>query len=134
MFMEYRILGQTGLKVSTLCLGTMQFGWTAEESIAQRVLSVAYEAGVNFFDSADIYSRWTNGNPGGVAEQILGRWMRQNGIPRDRVVITTKVRGNMGSGPQDEGLSRKHILESVENSLRRLPDLRHECPAMYGRG
>jgi aryl-alcohol dehydrogenase-like predicted oxidoreductase len=118
--MEYRILGQTGLKVSPLCLGTMQFGWTTDESMAQRVLSTAYNAGVNFFDSADIYSRWANGNPGGVAEQILGRWMLKNGIPRDRVVIATKVRGNMGGGPQDEGLSRQHVLESVENSLRRL--------------
>jgi aryl-alcohol dehydrogenase-like predicted oxidoreductase len=118
--MEYRLLGQTGLKVSSLCLGTMQFGWTTDESMAQRVLSAAYNAGVNFFDSADIYSRWANGNPGGVAEEILGRWMQKNGIPRDRVVIATKVRGNMGGGPQDEGLSRQHILESVENSLRRL--------------
>jgi aryl-alcohol dehydrogenase-like predicted oxidoreductase len=118
--MEYRLLGQTGLKVSSLCLGTMQFGWTTDESMAQRVLSAAYNAGVNFFDSVDIYSRWANGNPGGVAEEILGRWMQKNGIPRDRVVIATKVRGNMGGGPQDEGLSRQHILESVENSLRRL--------------
>jgi aryl-alcohol dehydrogenase-like predicted oxidoreductase len=118
--MEYCILGQTDLKVSRLCLGTMQFGWTAEESIAQRVLSAAYDAGVNFIDTADIYSRWANGNPGGVAEQIIGRWIQQNRIPRDRVIIATKVRGNMGAGPEDEGLSRKHILESVENSLRRL--------------
>jgi aryl-alcohol dehydrogenase-like predicted oxidoreductase len=118
--MEYRLLGQTGLKVSSLCLGTMQFGWTTDESMALRVLSAAYNAGINFFDSADIYSRWANGNPGGVAEQILGRWMLKNGIPRDRVVIATKVRGNMGGGPQDEGLSRQHVLESVENSLRRL--------------
>ena len=87
---------------------------------AQRVLSAAYEAGINFFDTADIYSRWANGNPGGVAEQIIGRWMQQNQIPRDKVVIATKVRGNMGGGPENEGLSRKHILESVENSLRRL--------------
>jgi aryl-alcohol dehydrogenase-like predicted oxidoreductase len=98
----------------------MQFGWTTDESMALRVLSAAYNAGINFFDSADIYSRWANGNPGGVAEQILGRWMLKNGIPRDRVVIATKVRGNMGGGPQDEGLSRQHVLESVENSLRRL--------------
>ena len=117
--MEYRILGQTGLKVSSLCLGTMQFGWTTDEPMAQRVLSAAYTAGVNFFDSADIYSRWANGNPGGVAEQILGGWMQKNSIPRDQVVIATKVRGNMGGGPQDEGLSRQHILASVENSLRR---------------
>jgi aryl-alcohol dehydrogenase-like predicted oxidoreductase len=118
--MEYRALGQTGLEVSMLCLGTMQFGWTVGETVAQRVLSSAYDAGINFFDTADIYSRWANGNPGGVAEQILGRWMQQNTIPRDKIIIATKVRGNMGAGPEDEGLSRVHILKSVENSLRRL--------------
>jgi aryl-alcohol dehydrogenase-like predicted oxidoreductase len=118
--MEYRLLGQTDLNVSRLCLGSMQFGWTSDETIAQRVLSAAYDAGVNFIDTADIYSRWANGNPGGVAEQIIGRWMQRNAIPRDRVIIATKVRGNMGGGPEDEGLSRKHILASVENSLRRL--------------
>ena len=118
--MDYRVLGQTGLNVSTLCLGSMQFGWTADESIAQQVLTAAFDAGINFIDTADIYSRWTKDNPGGVAEQIVGRWMQLNGISRDKVVIATKVRGNMGGGPQDEGLSRKHILKSVENSLRRL--------------
>jgi aryl-alcohol dehydrogenase-like predicted oxidoreductase len=118
--MEFRTLGKTNLRVSMLCLGTMQFGWTTDESHAQRVLSTAYDAGINFFDTADIYSRWANGNPGGVAEEIIGRWMHQNHIPRDKVVIATKVRGNMGGKPDNEGLSRKHILESVENSLRRL--------------
>jgi aryl-alcohol dehydrogenase-like predicted oxidoreductase len=98
----------------------MQFGWTTDEANAQRVLSAAYDKGVNFIDTADIYSRWANGNPGGVAEQIVGRWIKQNDIRRDRIVIATKVRGNMGGGPEDEGLSRHHILESVENSLRRL--------------
>jgi aryl-alcohol dehydrogenase-like predicted oxidoreductase len=118
--MEQRILGQTGLQVSALCLGTMQFGWTADEADAQRVLSAAYEAGVNFFDTADIYSRWADGNPGGVAEQIVGRWIKQNNIPRDRIILATKVRGNMGGGPENEGLARAHIQKSVENSLRRL--------------
>jgi aryl-alcohol dehydrogenase-like predicted oxidoreductase len=118
--MEYRTLGLTGLKVSMFCLGTMQFGWTADESTAQRVLSAAYDAGINFIDTADIYSRWANGNPGGVAEQIFGRWRQQNAVPRDKVIIATKVRGNMGGGPEEEGLSKKHILKSVENSLRRL--------------
>jgi aryl-alcohol dehydrogenase-like predicted oxidoreductase len=118
--MEYRTLGQTGIHVSSLCLGTMQFGWTADETAALRVLSAAYEAGINFFDTADIYSRWSIGNPGGMAEEIIGRWRQQHAIQRDRIIIATKVRGNMGGGPEDEGLSRKHILKSVENSLRRL--------------
>jgi len=118
--MEYRVLGLTSLKVSRLCLGTMQFGWTADESAAQRVLSVAYDAGINFIDTADIYSRWADNNSGGVAEQIVGRWMKKSAVGRDRIIIATKVRGNMGGGPEDEGLSRKHIITSVENSLRRL--------------
>ncbi|MGD0878320.1 MAG: aldo/keto reductase [Anaerolineales bacterium] len=118
--MEFCTLGKTSLRVSKLCLGTMQFGWTTDETMAQRVLSTAYEAGIKIFDTADIYSRWATGNPGGVAEQIIGRWLKKNRIPRDKVVIATKVRGNMGGGPENEGLSRKHILESVENSLRRL--------------
>ena len=118
--MDYRILGLTDLNVSAFCLGTMQFGWTADESMSQRVLSAAYEAGINFIDTANIYSRWADGNPGGVAEQIVGRWMKLNNIPRNKVILATKVRGNMGGGPEDEGLSRKHILHAVENSLRRL--------------
>jgi aryl-alcohol dehydrogenase-like predicted oxidoreductase len=118
--MEYRVLGLTSLKVSPLCLGTMQFGWTADEATSQRVLSVAYEAGINFIDTADIYSRWADGNPGGLAEQIVGRWMIQNKISRDRIILATKVRGNMGGGPEDEGLSHLHIHRAVENSLRRL--------------
>jgi len=118
--MEYRMLGRTGLKVSPLCLGTMQFGWTADEPAAQRVLSAAYEAGVNFIDTADIYSRWADGNPGGVAEQIIGRWLKGSGIPREKLVLATKLRGNMGAGADDEGLSRAHVMEAVEASLRRL--------------
>ena len=118
--MEYRVLGLTGLNVSPLCLGTMQFGWTADEAMSQRVLMAAYEAGINFIDTADIYSRWADGNPGGVAEQVVGRWMKANNIPRDKIVLATKVRGNMGGGADDEGLSHKHIFQAVENSLRRL--------------
>ncbi len=118
--MEYRSLGRTGLKVSELCLGTMQFGWTADEQTSYRVTSAAYEAGINFFDTADVYSRWVSGNPGGVAETYLGNWMRSQVIARDRIVIATKVKGRMGSGPNDEGLSRRHILQAVEASLRRL--------------
>jgi aryl-alcohol dehydrogenase-like predicted oxidoreductase len=117
---EYRKLGRTGLKVSELCLGSMQFGWTATEDVSLQILTAAYEAGINFIDTADVYSRWAPGNPGGVAETIIGKWMRQQKIPRDRVVIATKVRGQTGDGPNDEGLSRAHIQTAVEGSLRRL--------------
>ncbi len=118
--MEYRMLGITDLKVSVLCLGSMQFGWTADEAISLRVLDSAYEAGINFIDTADIYSRWADGNPGGVSERIIGKWMKQSKIPRQKIILATKVRGNMGGGKDDEGLGRAHILKSVENSLRRL--------------
>jgi aryl-alcohol dehydrogenase-like predicted oxidoreductase len=118
--MEYRNFGHTGLKVSELCLGTMQFGWTADEALSQKILSAAYEAGINFIDTADVYSRWVEGNPGGVAETIIGKWIKQSNILRDQLVIATKVRGKMGPGPNDEGLSRKHIMLAVEASLRRL--------------
>lgn len=118
--MEYRNLGKTGLKVSPLCMGTMQFGWSADESLSRGILSAAYEAGINFIDTADIYSRWVPGNPGGVSEEIIGRWMKAAGVPREKLVIATKVRGRMGDGPNNEGLSRLHIMQAVEGSLRRL--------------
>lgn len=118
--MQYRILGRTGLKVSALCMGTMQFGWSADEALSHQILSAAYDAGLNFIDTADIYSRWVPGNPGGVSEEIIGRWMKSAGIPRDRLVIATKVRGRMGEGPNAEGLHRVHIMQAVEASLRRL--------------
>lgn len=118
--MEYRNLGTTGLKVSELCLGTMQFGWTADEETSFEVLSSAVEAGINFIDTADIYSRWADGNPGGVAETIIGNWLAKEGIQRENLVIATKVRGRMGDGPNDEGLSRRHILYAVEESLHRM--------------
>jgi len=98
----------------------MQFGWTADEATAQVVLSAAFEAGINFIDTADVYSRWAEGNPGGVAESIIGRWMKQANIPRDQLVLATKVRGKMGPGPNDEGLSRRHILHAIDASLQRL--------------
>ena len=118
--MEYRKLGRTGLKVSELCMGTMQLGWTADEALSFQILSASYEAGINFLDTADVYSRWAPGNPGGVAETIIGKWHKQNAIPREKLVIATKVRGKMGDGPNDEGLSRVHIMQAVEASLRRL--------------
>jgi len=118
--MEYRNLGRTGLKVSELCLGTMQFGWTADETTSHEILSTAFENGINFIDTADIYSRWVDGNPGGVSEAIIGDWLQQSGYERSKVILATKVRGVTGEGPNDEGLSRAHIMHEVENSLRRL--------------
>lgn len=118
--MEYRSLGRTGLRVSEICLGSMQFGWTADEDASFKILSAAVDAGINFIDTADIYSRWAKGNPGGVAEQIIGSWMKKTGVPRSDLVIATKVRGSMGPGVNDEGLSRVHIMKAVDDSLRRL--------------
>jgi aryl-alcohol dehydrogenase-like predicted oxidoreductase len=118
--MEYRVLGSTGLRVSALCLGTMQFGWTADEDQSLAVLDAAYEAGINFIDTADIYSRWVEGNPGGVSESIIGRWWRKAGIERNKLILASKVRGPMGDDPNQAGLSRQHILWSIEHSLERL--------------
>jgi aryl-alcohol dehydrogenase-like predicted oxidoreductase len=112
-------LGRTGLKVSRLCLGTMQFGWTADREASFAVLDAFVEGGGTFLDTADIYSRWAPGNPGGVAERILGDWMAERGN-RHQLVLATKVRGRMGEGPNDQGLSRAHILRAVEGSLARL--------------
>lgn len=118
--MEYKKLGKTGLMVSRLCMGTMQFGWSVNEADTHRVLSATIDSGINFIDTADVYSKWVEGNPGGVSETYIGNWMKQNKIPRDKIVLATKVRGEMGKGPNDQGLSRVHIINAVEASLRRL--------------
>lgn len=118
--MEYRKLGNTGLKVSALCLGTMTMGWTSGKEDSFAVIDAFVEAGGNFIDTADVYSFWAEGNPGGIAEMWIGDWMRQYGIPRHQLVIATKVRGRMWDGPNGEGLSRAHIMKAVEDSLRRL--------------
>ncbi|HYM16223.1 MAG TPA: aldo/keto reductase [Dehalococcoidia bacterium] len=112
-------LGATDLAVSNLCLGTMQFGWTADERASSEVLDAFVAAGGNFIDTADIYSRWAKGNHGGEAEEIVGRWLQARGNRRD-VVVATKVRGEMWKGADGEGLSRAHITRAVEDSLRRL--------------
>lgn len=116
--MEYRTLGRTGLNVSELCLGTMTFRWTSTAEESNEVLDAAYGAGINFIDTADVYSRWAPGNPGGVAEEIIGKWMK--GKPRTDIILATKVRGRMWEGPEGEGLSRTHMMRAVEDSLRRL--------------
>src|SRR5260370_36786892 len=97
---QTRKLGRTGLKVSPLCLGTMQFGWTAGEAASFAVMDAYVEAEGNFLDTADVYSRWVEGNPGGISEEIIGRWMKARGN-RDSIVLATKVRGPMGPGPND---------------------------------
>lgn len=117
--MEYRYLGKTGLRVSEICLGTMQFKWTTDEPTSYAVLDAFYEAGGNFLDTADIYSNWAEGLSGGDAETVIGNWLKRKGCRRF-MVVATKVQGRMWEGPNGEGLSRSHILHAVEDSLRRL--------------
>jgi len=116
--MRYRSFGRTGLKVSELCLGTMTFGWTADEPTSRAIMDAAVDAGINFIDTADIYSHWSPASYAGKTEEIIGRWLKDR--PRDQLVIATKVRGPMGDLPNDQGLSRKHIFDAVDASLRRL--------------
>jgi len=117
--MQRVALGTTGLTVSRLCLGTMQFGWTASEAESFLVLDAFVAAGGNFLDTADIYSYWQKGHTGGESETIIGRWLNARG-GRERLVIATKVRGRMWPGPAGEGLGREHVVKSCEESLRRL--------------
>jgi aryl-alcohol dehydrogenase-like predicted oxidoreductase len=117
--MEIRRLGNSGLKVTRICMGTMQFGWTADEASSLRVLDAYAGAGGNFIDTADVYSSWAKNNPGGVAESIIGRWLKKRG-DRHLFVIATKFNGRMWEGPNGDGLSRGHVMKAVEDSLRRL--------------
>lgn len=117
--MKYKKFGNTGLEVSVICLGTMQFGWSTDEKTSFKILDKFFEEGGNFIDTADVYSRWVEGNPGGVSERIIGKWMKSRNV-REGIVLATKVRGRMWEGPNGEGLSRKHIMKAVEDSLRRL--------------
>lgn len=118
MSVEYRTIGRTTLQVSELCLGTMTFGWSTEQETAFEMMDRAVEAGINFFDTADIYSMWINGNHGGESEAIIGAWIASR--KPENLIIATKVRGKMWDGPYGEGLSRRHITRAVEDSLRRL--------------
>lgn len=119
--MKYKSLGNTGLKVSELCLGTMTFGgkgmWTAIGALPQQtvngIIKQSVDAGINFIDTANIYSE-------GLSEQMTGEAIRQLGLKRDDLVIATKVRGKMGEGVNQVGLSRKHILQQADESLKRL--------------
>jgi aryl-alcohol dehydrogenase-like predicted oxidoreductase len=115
--MQYVRLGRTGLRVSRLCLGTMNFGPYASEAESHAMMDAALELGLDFFDTADVYGFKTGE---GVTEQIVGRWFAQGGRRREQVVIATKVYGRMGAGPNDQRLSARHIREACEGSLRRL--------------
>ncbi len=119
--MKYNLLGNTGLRVSELCLGTMTFGgkgyWTnigaIEQNIVDELVGKSVEGGINFIDTANVYSE-------GLAEEMTGKAIRNLKLKRDDLVIATKVRGKMSDGPNGSGLTRKHILHEVEASLKRL--------------
>lgn len=114
--MEYRNLGRTGVKVSPLCLGTMNFGGPTDEAESIRVVARALDAGINFIDTANVYT-------GGESERITGKAIRES-ARRDEIVLATKVYSPVGKGPNDRGASRYHIIKACEDSLRRL-DLEH---------
>jgi aryl-alcohol dehydrogenase (NADP+) len=117
--MDYVRLGKTGLKVSRICLGAMTYGsskwrdWVLDEEASRPFIKRALEAGINFFDTADMYSL-------GASEEVLGRALKDFGPSRENMVVATKVFNPMGEGPNERGLSRKHILHAIDNSLRRL--------------
>jgi NDP-hexose C3-ketoreductase / dTDP-4-oxo-2-deoxy-alpha-D-pentos-2-ene 2,3-reductase len=115
--MEYTNLGRTGLSVSRLCLGTMNFGPETTEPDSHTIMDRALDLGLNFFDTANVYG-WKLGE--GVTEAIIGRWFDQGGGRRDKVVLATKVYGRMGEWPNEQGLSARHIIAACEASLRRL--------------
>ena len=115
--MQHRTLGRSSLRVAPLCLGGNVFGWTANEAASFRVLDAAVDGGLNFIDTADVYSTWVPGHHGGESETIIGNWLNRS-ARRENVVIATKV--GMEMAPDRKGLSAAHIARSVEESLGRL--------------
>src|SRR5512133_2779932 len=122
--MDTTRLGRTGLRVSRLCLGTMNFGPEASEQDSHRMMDRALEAGVFFFDTSDMYGykfgQWDTLPREGPTEQIIGRWLAQGGGRREQIVLATKVYGQMWAGPNGKGLSAYHVRRACEESLRRL--------------
>jgi aryl-alcohol dehydrogenase-like predicted oxidoreductase len=112
-----RELGRSGLQVSPLCFGGNVFGWTVDEATSFSLLDAWVDAGMNFIDTADVYSRWASGHRGGESEAIIGKWLKQSG-KRDRIVLATKVGKDMGDGKV--GLAKGYIRKAVEASLQRL--------------
>jgi aryl-alcohol dehydrogenase-like predicted oxidoreductase len=123
--MEYRTLGRSPLKVSPLCFGGNVFGWTADEATSFALLDAWVDAGFNFIDTADVYSRWAPGHTGGESETVIGKWLKRSG-KRSRVIIATKVGNDMGDGKA--GLKAPYIRRAVEDSLRRLQT---DCIDLY---
>jgi len=115
--MKIKRLGRTGLKVSEICLGTMTFGMQCDEPTSFAIMDRAFDYGVNFFDTADVYPLGSDETLRGRTEEIVGKWLKPH---RHEIVLATKCRGQMGPGPNDVGLSRKHIMDAIEGSLRRL--------------
>ena len=117
--MQYINLGKTGMKVSRLCLGMMSYGskkwrdWVLEEADAKPFVKRALDAGINFFDTADVYSI-------GESERVTGNILKELGVRREDIVVATKVNGQMSDDVNDKGLSRKHIMDSIDKSLQRL--------------
>lgn len=121
--MQYAHLGRSGLKVSRLCLGTMNFGDLTDEAAAHRIMDVAVESGINFFDTADVYGgpQTPDMEKGfGISEEIIGRWLALDSKRRDSIVLATNVYQPMGLGPNDRRLSAYHIRKACEDSPRRL--------------
>ncbi|HMF14053.1 MAG TPA: aldo/keto reductase, partial [Gemmataceae bacterium] len=115
--MKIRRMGNTGLKVSEICLGTMTFGHQCDEKSSFAILDRAANGGVTFLDTADVYPVPPTPETAGRTEEIVGKWLQGK---RERFVVATKCRMRVGQGPNDEGLSRKHVLKAAEDSLRRL--------------
>jgi aryl-alcohol dehydrogenase-like predicted oxidoreductase len=115
--MQYRKFGNTGLTVSRLTLGTMTFGLQTEEDVSRQILDKAADAGVNFIDTADVYPLGAAVEQTGRTEEIVGRWLKGR---RERFIVATKAFGKVGPSPWDQGLSRKHLLDAIDGSLRRL--------------
>jgi aryl-alcohol dehydrogenase-like predicted oxidoreductase len=115
--MHYRPLGRSALQVSPLCFGGNVFGWTADAATSFSLLDAWVDAGFNFIDTADVYSRWAPGHAGGESETVIGQWLKRSG-KRDKVIIATKVGNDMGNGKV--GLKPAYIRQAVEDSLRRL--------------
>ncbi|MCY3412405.1 MAG: aldo/keto reductase [Candidatus Heimdallarchaeota archaeon] len=117
--MNYVKFGNTGLKVSPLTLGTMQFGWRVDEAESLKIMNRALELGINTFDTADVYTRWSEESYAGKTEEIIGRWMAEYDT-REDLILATKLRGPMSDDINNQGLSRRHVNQAINGSLKRL--------------